>query len=244
MDQSKIPLTPAQIDDLRQFTTPTIANALELISSWDRISGIMEPRIKALFPEMKPMVGYACTSLLTARQPAQGKLYADWEDYWRYVLTVPGPRVSVGQDIDPAPSVGSIWGEVQANIHLALGCVGAVVEGAMRDLDEMKALSFPCFSRDVVISHSYSHFIDFGCTVEAGEVIVHSGDLIHADRHGVMIVPHAVAPHLADACRKIIKAESRLIATCQDRDRFSVDRLAEAFARFMEDYPVEKPPTV
>src|SRR4029077_20946517 len=116
--------------------------------------GIMEPRIKALFPEMKPMVAYACTSLLTARQPAQGKLYADWEDYWRYVLTVPGPRVSVGHDIDSAPSVGSIWGEVQANIHLALGCVGAVVEGAMRDLDEMKALSFPCFSRDVVVSHS------------------------------------------------------------------------------------------
>jgi hypothetical protein len=204
----------------------------------------MEPHIKALFPEMKPMVGYACTSLLATRQPAQGKLYADWEDYWRYVVTVPSPRISLGQDFDPAPSVGSMWGEVQANIHLALGCVGAIVEGAMRDLDEMRALNFPCFSRDVVVSHSYSHFVDFGSSVQVGGVIVHSGDLIHADRHGVMIIPHTVAPFLADACRKIIKAESRLIATCQDREDFSIDRLVEAFSQFMKDYPVEKPPAL
>lgn len=244
MDQPMIALTPSQIDDLRQFTTPTIANAMELVSPWDRMSGVMEPRIKALFPEMKPMVGYACTSLLTTRQPAQGKLYADWQDYWKYVVTVPSPRVSVGQDMDPVPSVGSIWGEVQANIHLALGCVGAIVEGAMRDLDEMRALNFPCFCREVVVSHSYAHFIDFGQPVQVGGVIVHSGDLIHADRHGVMVIPHAAAPHLAEACRKIIKAESRLIATCQDRKNFSVNRLVEAFSQFMKDYPVEKPPTV
>ena len=244
MDHPMIPLTSAQIDDLRQFTTPTIANALELVSSWDRISGIMAPRIKALFPEMKTLVGYACTSVLATRQPAQGKFYADWQDYWRYVLTVPGPRVSVGQDIDPAPSVGSIWGEVQANIHLALGCVGAIVEGAMRDLDEMQALNFPCFSREVVVSHSHAHFIDFGCPVQVGGVIVHSGDLVHADRHGVMIIPQTVAPLLAEACRQIIKAESRLIATCQDRENFSLNRLVEAFSQFMKDYPVEKSPTV
>ncbi|MFN8007221.1 MAG: RraA family protein [Terriglobia bacterium] len=234
-------LTPAQLEDLRQFTTPTIANAMEIVSSWDRVSGVMDPRIKALFPEMKPIAGYACTSLLTTCQQAQGKLYADWQDYWKYVLTVPGPRVSIGQDIDSAPALGSIWGEVQANIHLALGCVGAVVEGAMRDLSEMQALNFTCFSREVVVSHAYSHFIDFGCPVQVGGVVVHSGDLIHADRHGVMVIPPEVAPLLADACRKIIKAESRLIATCQDRNHFSIDRLAEAFAQFMKDYPVEKP---
>jgi 4-hydroxy-4-methyl-2-oxoglutarate aldolase len=234
-------LTLGQIEELRQFTAPTIANALELLGSWDRFSGLMAPRIRALFPEMKPIVGYACTSLLSARHPAQGKMYADWPDYWRYVTSVPEPRISVGQDIDPAPSVGSIWGEVQANIHQALGCVGAVVEGAMRDLDEMQALRFPCFARDVVISHGYAHFVDFGNSVEVGGVVVRSGDLIHADRHGVMLIPHDAAPHLAVLCRKIVDAESRLLTVVKDRRSFSVDRLTQAFNRFMEEYPVERP---
>jgi 4-hydroxy-4-methyl-2-oxoglutarate aldolase len=237
-------LNASHIEELQQFTTPTIANALELLGSSDRFAGIMAPRIRALFPEMKPIVGYACTSLLSARHPAHGKLYADWTDYWRYVASVPGPCISVGQDIDPAPSVGSIWGEVQANIHKALGCVGAVVEGAMRDLDEMQAMQFPCFARDVVVSHGYSHFIDFGNPVEVGGVLVHSGDLIHADRHGVMVIPPAAAPRLAELCRKIVDAEGRLLAVVKDKTNFSVERLAQAFGRFMEEYPVEQPRNV
>jgi 4-hydroxy-4-methyl-2-oxoglutarate aldolase len=236
---SKPRLNLAQIEDLRQFTTPTVANALELLGSWDRFSGIMAPRIRALFPEMKPIVGYACTSLLSTRKPAQGKLYADWPDYWRYVTSIPEPRISIGQDIDPAPSAGSIWGEVQANIHQALGCVGAVVEGAMRDLEEMRALQFPCFARDVVISHGFAHFIDFGNPVEVGGVVVRSGDLIHADRHGVMVIPDEAAPHLAELCRKIVDAETRLLAVVKDRKNFSVDRLTQAFSQFTEEYPVE-----
>ena len=234
-------LAPSQIKELQQFTTPTIANALELLGSWDRFSGIMSPRIRALFPEMKPIAGYACTSLFSARHPAQGKLYADWPDYWNYVTSVAGPRISVGQDIDPVPSVGSIWGEVQANIHQALGCSGAIVEGAMRDLDEMQALQFPCFARDVVISHGYAHFIDFGNPVNVGGVVVRSGDLIHADRHGVMVIPPAAAPHLAELCRKIVGAERRLLAVVKDRQNFSVERLTKAFSGFMEEYPVEHP---
>jgi 4-hydroxy-4-methyl-2-oxoglutarate aldolase len=234
-------LTLPEIEELKQFTTPTIANALELLGSWDRFSGIMSPRIRPLFADMKPVVGYACTSLLTARQRAHGKLYADWPDYWRYVLTVPEPRISVGQDIDPAPSVGSIWGEVQANIHLALGCVGAVAEGAMRDLGEMHALGFPCFARDVTISHGFAHFVDFGKPVDVGGVIVKSGDLIHADRHGVMVVPHEAAPHLSKLCRMIVHAESRLLAIVKDRQNFSIEVLTQAFSQFMEEYPVERP---
>ena len=234
-------LTLSEIEELKQFTTPTIANALELLGSWDRFSGIMNPRIRPLFPDMKPVVGYACTSLIAARQPAQGKLYADWPDYWRYVVTVPEPRISVGQDIDPAPSVGSIWGEVQANVHLALGCVGAVVEGAMRDLDEMHAVGFPCFAREVTISHGFAHFVDFGKAVDVGGVIVKSGDLIHADRHGVMVIPDEAAPHLSRLCRKIVQAESRLLAVVKDRQNFSIEILTQAFAQFMEEYPVERP---
>ena len=238
-----VPLSRAQIEELREFDTPTIVNALELLG-WDHMSGIMAPRIRALFPEKKPLVGYASTFLFSTRRPSQGKLYADWPDYWRYVITVPATRVSVGQDIDPEPAAGALWGEVQANIHLALGCVGAVIEGAMRDLDAMRALDYPCFAREVVVGHAYAHLIDFGHPVEVGGVVVHPGDLIHADRHGVMVVPHEAAPRLAEACRKVFDSERRLIATCQDRENFSVERLIKAFEQFAQEYPVEGPPTL
>ena len=234
-------LSASQIKELGKFTTPTIANALELCGSWDRISGIMSPRIGALFPDLKPIVGYAVPALIATRQSAHRKLYADWKDYWKYITSIPGPRIAVGRDIDPEPARGSVWGDVQATIHVALGCVGAVVEGAMRDLDEMRALGFSCFAREVAISHGYAHFVDFGCPVQVGGVIVHPGDLIHADQHGVMVIPREAAPRLPELCRGVVEAEKRLLAVCKQRETFTFERLVKAYDAFMDEYPVERP---
>src|SRR5260221_2584697 len=240
-----VPLTPAQIEELRGFDSPTVANALELLTDLDRDrrTGIMAPRIKALFPKMKPLVGYASTLLFSARHPPQGKLYADREDYWRYILTVPEPRVSVGQDIDPPPAAGAIWGEVQTNVHLALGCQGVIWEGAVRDLDPLEALGYPCFAREVVVGHAYAHLVDFGVPVEVGDVLVQPGDLIHADLHGVIVIPHEAAARVADMCRQIIGAEQPLIAYCKDRKNFSLDGLVAAYEQFKKAYPDVEPPT-
>ena len=239
------PLSSSQIEELRKFDTPTVANALELIDpSWDRVSGIMAPRIQSLFPEKDPLVGYASTLLFSTRHPAPTKrLHANWPDYWRYILTVPGPRVSVGQDTDAAPARGSLWGEIQASIHTALGCVGAVLEGAMRDLDPMRVLDYPCFAREVVVGHAHAHIVDFGHAVEVGGVVVHSGDLIHADLHGVLVIPHAAASRLAATCRKIYDMERPLIAVCRDHANFTVERLIHAYEEFAQEYPEEAPPT-
>jgi regulator of RNase E activity RraA len=235
-------LSQEQLEALKKFDTPTVTNALELLEPGrDPKAGIMASRIRALFPEMKPLIGYAATFLYSTRHPAQGKLYADWPDYWRYVLTIPEPRVSVGQDIDPEPASGALWGEVQANIHLALGCAGVVVDGAIRDLNPMRALDYPCFAREVVVGHGYGHLIDFGLTVEVGGVVVRPGDLIYADLHGVIVVPHQTAPRLAQTCQQILDSERRLIAVCQDRDNFSLERLDRAFEQFATEYPVARP---
>jgi 4-hydroxy-4-methyl-2-oxoglutarate aldolase len=240
------PLTLAHLEALKEFDTPTVANALELVDpGWDRMSGLMAPRIRALFPEKQPLVGYASTLLFSTRQPAPTKkLQADWPDYWRYVLSVPEPRVSVGQDLDPAPASGSLWGEVQTNIHMALGCVGAILEGAMRDLGPLQALDFGCFARDVVVGHAHAHLVDFGHTVEVGGVLVRSGDLIHADLHGVLVIPRTAAPQLAEACRRIVELERPLIAVCQDRAHFTLDYLIRAYEQFEREYPVAAAPTI
>lgn len=238
--ESRIPLlSAAQLQELKKFDTPTVSNAVELLGPWARPPGIMGPHIRPQIPNAERLVGYACTLLYSTRHPAEGKLCAEWPDYWRDILASPGPRVSVGQDIDPVPSAGALWGEVQANIHIALGCVGAVMEGAIRDLDGMESLGYSCFAREVVVGHAYAHLIDFGHPVEVGGVVVHPGDLIHADRHGVIVIPPEVGPGLAATCRKILESEKPLIAFCQDRENFSVDGLIEAYEQFSREYPVD-----
>lgn len=239
----KTPLTAGQIEALQQYDAPTVSNALELLGfrAHDRNAGVMSSRIRAQFPAMPPMIGYAATLLFETRQPARGKLSVKRDDYWRYVLTVPAPRVTVGQDIDPPPAAGSLWGEVQGNVHRALGCVGVVLEGAVRDLPPLEALNYPVFAREVVVGHSWAHIIDYGLPVEVGGVTVRSGDLVFGDRHGVLVIPHEAAPLVADACRQIVEMERPLIAVCQDAEHFTLDRLIEAYAEFSKSYPEAKP---
>ncbi len=238
-----VPLTPDQLDELKAFDTPTISNALELLGfrERDRNEGILSARIQSVFPHFPPMVGYAATLLFETRQPPRGKFQADREDYWRYVLSAPKPTVTVGQDIDPAPAGGSLWGEVQANIHRALGCVGVVLEGAIRDLDPLEALHYPAFAREIVVGHAWAHIVDYGLPVTVGDVLVHPGDLIHADRHGVLVIPREAASQVAAGCRAIIDAERPLIAVCQDAEHFSLERLSSAYRQFSKLYPTAKP---
>lgn len=236
-------LTEAQLEALKKYDAPTISNALELLGfrEQDRNAGIMASRIRPIFPHLPPMVGYAATFLCETSQPPRGKLQVSREEYWRYVLSVPEPRVSVGQDIGPTPAAGSVWGEIQANIHVALGCQGLVIEGAVRDLTPLEALAYPCFAREVTVGHSYAHFVDFGQTVRVGDVLVHSGDLIFADLHGVLVIPHEAAPLIEAACRRIVDIERPLLAVCKDRANFSLERLIAAYNTFKQEYPEARP---
>jgi 4-hydroxy-4-methyl-2-oxoglutarate aldolase len=239
------PLSAEQIEELRQYDSPTVSNALELLDSqWDRFAGLFAPRIRAIFPDMKPVVGYACTVLYETRRAARAPFFAEPKDYWRYVLSVQGPRIAVCQNVSARPGEGSLWGEVQASIHTALGCVGTVVEGSVRDLDAMHGLGFAAYAREVVVSHGYAHLVEFGQPVEVGDVWVRSGDLLYADKHGVIMIPQRFAHQLAAMCRHIVEAERPLIAACQDRANFTLDRLIAAHERFSKDYPVDRPPAI
>jgi regulator of RNase E activity RraA len=103
------------------------------------------------------------------------------------------------QDLDLPAGVGAFFGEVQSTIHQRLGCVGVVTNGHVRDLDEVHALGFHYFASGVCVSHAYVHLIDFGTHVKVGGLIVHSGDLLHADKHGVLMVPKEVAGDIPGA---------------------------------------------
>ncbi len=208
-------LSPAQLEELRNFDTPTIANAIERFKIRPNTEGFMGPEIKCILPLDRPIIGYACTAKISALRPPTEEQKGLNMPYYAKVKATPS-AITVIEDLDPKP-VGSFWGEVQASIHTALGCKGVVTNGGVRDLDEVQRLNFGYFASCVLVSHAYVHLEAFDCPVNVGGLTVKPGDLLHADKHGVIVIPHEIAPDLADACRKAAWAEEPVIHGCRER---------------------------
>lgn len=219
-------LSKEQLESLRRISTPTISNAIELFNVRPRNQGFMSPEIKCLFPELGVMVGYAVTARFTADQPA-AKAASRFE-LWKHLLTIPEPRVLVLQDLDSPPGVGAFVGEVMATIHQRLGCVGVVTNGHLRDLDEVRALGFHFYAPGVCVSHAYVDLVDFGMPIKVGGMVVRPGELLHADKHGVLSIPREVVADLPSAVEKICQREQRIIGHCK-ASRFDLEELKKAF---------------
>jgi 4-hydroxy-4-methyl-2-oxoglutarate aldolase len=202
--------------DLRRFDTPTVANAIETFNVRPRHEGFVRPEIRSIFPEFSPMVGYAVTGKIrAAAAPPKGVAYTRRHDWWDFIASLPLPRVIVLEDLDDPPGVGSFWGEVNGSIHKALGCVGAVTNGCVRDLKEVREMGFHFFAQHVAVSHAYVHMVEFGQPVRIGGLTIKPGDLLHGDLHGVHSVPVEIAPKIPEAVAKLVANERRTIDYCQ-----------------------------
>jgi 4-hydroxy-4-methyl-2-oxoglutarate aldolase len=216
------------IDALRKISSPSVANAIETFRVRPRNQGQMSSDIRTLFPEMGPLVGYAVTAVIRAEpEPLDGHRASTY-GWWDYVLTVPAPRVVVVHDLDEPRGQGAQWGEVQANIHKALGVVGTVTDGSVRDLEEVRALGFQFAAAHVSVSHAYVHMVDFGLPIKVGGLWVKPGDLIHADQHGVVTIPTDIAAKIPEAVAKVEADERKIISVCQASD-FSVEKLKSLY---------------
>ena len=212
------------IESLRKITSPSVANAIETFNVRPRNQGFMSSEIRTLFPELGPLVGYAVTALIRAEPAPLQDHRASTFAWWDYVLTIPAPRVIVVHDLDEPRGQGAQWGEVQANLHRALGCAGTLTDGSVRDLDEVRALGFQFAAAHVSVSHAYVHMVDFGLPVKVGGLWVKPGDLIHADQHGVVTVPPEIAAQIPEAIAKVEADERKIISFCQS-PTFSVEDL-------------------
>ena len=174
------------------------------------------------------MVGYASTAIVIAEQPAASGRGVDVGDYWEFILSIPAPRIAVIQDIDQPCAIGSFWGEVNGNIHKALGCLGAVTNGGVRDLDEVRALGFQFAAAHISVSHAYVHMVDFGLPIKVGGLWVKPGDLVHADQHGAVTIPAEIAARIPDAVAKVEADERKIISLCKS-PTFSADGLKQLY---------------
>lgn len=213
---------PAVLDALRGYDTPTMANAIETFDFRPRDTGYASHEVRCMFPDLPVMVGYAATATMRARGVAQG----DPEPLWRHVREVPGPRVVVVQDLDDPPAHGAMWGEVMATTFTALGCLGVVTDGCVRDLDEAHEIGFRFFARGAGVSHAYQRTESIGVPVTVGGLTVSPGDLLHADQHGVLLIPHELAADLPAAADRVIESEQRFLTWVKSPD-FDPDRMSE-----------------
>jgi regulator of RNase E activity RraA len=198
----------ADLQLLRKFDTPTICNVVELFDLRQRNAGYMDGRIKACFPKLPPMVGYAATATFrSAAPPRSGNVYSGLPEQVASFADLPGPAVVVFQDLD-SPVASATFGEVMCTTYKAFGAAGLITSGAARDLDQVASLEFPCFSDGVVCAHGYCHFLQINIAVQVGGVMVHPGDLIHGDCNGVTTIPNEIASAVARACPEFMAAES------------------------------------
>jgi len=220
------PVSSAAFENLRQFDTCSVSNAIERFNVRLRNEGFISGAVRCRFPQLPPMLGYAVTARVrTYSAPMKARCYFDRMDWWSYVESAPGPRVLVLQDIDPAPGLGALVGEIHATIGQALNCAGCVTNGAVRDLAAVESLGFPLFSRRVSVTHAYAHIVDFGKPVEIGGTVFQPGDLVHGDRNGVHIIPREIAEAVPDMVRRIQQQEGELTRFCRS-GAFSLEELS------------------
>lgn len=199
---------------LTRYSTPTVANAIELFEIRPRNVGYLPPGLQCLNPDAPPVAGFAATCAISSQSPDSAGRFESF-DYWSHVESIHGPRISVVRDLDPSPSPGSFWGEVNASIHQALGCVGAVTDGGIRDTAEMKAIGFQALYRYRCVSHAYIHVANFGQPVNIHGVVIRPGDLLQMDSHGVLIVPLETLGDLEAAIEEIERRERPVITYAQ-----------------------------
>ena len=192
-------LSHADLLQLKRWNTPTIYNGWEQITSQDIAADAfnLEPT-KDFMPQMGPMIGRAVTMVIEPSNPVHKQSY-DARAYREYIASIPGPKIVVVQDLNKPNFVGSTWGEVNSNTHRALGCVGTITDGCIRDLDEMTNAGFKALAARLCVGHAHWCPVRWNCEVEVFGRRIQPGQLIHADKHGFLAIPPEDESHLLEA---------------------------------------------
>lgn len=226
----------ADLEALEAFDTPTICNALEIVAPDRRAFGFNRRPLVAPFTSPRPVVAFARTATIRSREPdPRGPRDARKRSlaYYEHVAAGPRPSITVIQDIDgPDIGLGAFWGEVNSHIHKGLGCAGVITDGSVRDLD-MWAKDFFVLAGSIMPSHAHVHVVDVGTVVNVAGMIVSPNDVIHADRHGAVVVPAEVIK-MVPAAAALIARREKVIIDASKSPGFSIDRLRQAFEEVAE----------
>ncbi|MDE3198042.1 MAG: RraA family protein [Acidobacteriota bacterium] len=221
-------LTPEILNLLQSTDTCSVSNAIETLNLRMRDEGYLQRQLQCLLPDLPPVAGYAITGRIrTAAPPVAGLCYYQRSDWWEHVARYPGPKILAVSDMDRAPASAAFVGEIHAEIARALNCVAYVSNGSIRDLPALERMKFQCLAGGVSVSHAYAHLVDFGEPIEIAGLKIATGDILHADRHGVLSIPPESLTSLSGALQKICDRERELIRLCR-APNFTIGRLLAA----------------
>jgi regulator of RNase E activity RraA len=227
-----LPFSRDDLEILREWDTPTICNALELAVPERRGHGFTIRPFLWADTSLKPICGLARTGTIRAARPSGRTREADRAariGWYEYVATSPLPTVVVLEDLDETPGIGAFWGEVNTAVHKGLGALGVVTNGSVRDLD-MVAPGFQLIAGVVNPSHAYVHVVEWGQEVNVHGMACASNDVVHADRHGAVVIPHEAVRKLPAAIELGARRE-KVILDMARSDGFNVAKLREALSR-------------
>ncbi|MBO1905842.1 RraA family protein [Microvirga sp. 3-52] len=220
---------------LTAVDTPTVCNAIELVLGRRTAEGFTIRPVLAAHPNLPAIVGYARTALILSSLPSEDSpdaVRARRIAYYRYVAAHPGPAVVVLQDIDPRPGLGAFWGEVNVAIHKGLGARGVLTNGSMRDLGAVDP-GFQILAGSLSPSHAFVRIEEFECPVEVFGLRVKPNDLVHADRHGAVIIDPELARELPRAIDLVTRKEAPILRAARSPG-FTVEKLIEAWGEAEE----------
>ena len=215
---SRVDQAAAEIlERLRAVPTPTVYDAIERFNVRPKSEGYTDGSVRCILPALGAFVGYAWTGKIVGALPqAPGEIALGWNEVWQSVAATKRPSIAVVQDLDQPPGRGCAWGDVSASIFQALGCVAAVTDGSVRDVGEVEAIGFGLFAGGPTVGHANVRFVEVGTPVKVGGLPVRPGDLIHADRHGALIVPGEIdLEALLKTASGILAAEAHVKAMCR-----------------------------
>lgn len=227
-------LKPELLAKLATFDTPTVCNALEIVAPERRLTGYNVKPLVCPFPDLAPVVGYARTATIRSthvNEKTGADARAQRIGYYEYIANGgPNPSIVLIQDLDgPDAGFGAFWGEVQSTVHKALGAVGVVTDGCIRDIPQW-APGLQVLAGSIAPSHAHVHLHDYGHTVRVAGMVVRSGDLIHMDRHGAVVIPESLADKIPAACDLLARKEAVILDMAR-APGFNVAKLAEALKK-------------
>ena len=218
---------------LQTVDTPTVCNAIEVAQGGRGFNEFTKGTMIHSNPKAKPICGYARTAKIAATSPpteTTAIIKKRRLSYYRHMASGDSPSIAVIEDIDFPNCVGAFWGEVNTNIHRGFGLSGAFTNGVMRDLGDL-AEGFPVLAGSIGPSHGFVHVKEIGCSVSIFSLIVNDGDLVHADRHGAVVIPKGVIDVLEASIQKLLKTE-QLILIPTKKDDFDIEKFEEAWSAF------------
>jgi regulator of RNase E activity RraA len=234
----KYGLTAGELLRLKRYSTPTVYNGWEQVSRIDRRTVVNRQDVRDFMPQFGPMVGYAVTLVCEPSNPHHIQTDPGAPARYReYLESVPGPKILILKDLDQPNIIGTYFGEVNSSLHRALGCVGIITDGGVRDVREMASIGFKAVAARMCVGHAYAWPVRWGCEVEVFGCTIRPGQLVHADEHGFLAIPdedqEAVfeATHFMDGneCRSVIEAAQILAGRSMSDTRAA---MLEAEGRF------------